>query len=53
MVIQLTFFKEERENKALRRLQLNIKYDLGLPTLVCLDELEAMEGNGFHIGYSC
>ncbi len=31
---------------------LNIEYDLSLPTLVGLDELETMEANGFHVGAS-
>jgi hypothetical protein len=31
---------------------LNVKYDLSLPALVCLDMLEVMKGNGFHVGTS-
>ncbi len=40
------------ENKGFGWFVLNIEYNLGLPTLVCLDGLEAMEGDGFHVGPS-
>ncbi len=52
MAIHLSFFKEEREIRFFRRLLLNIEYDLGLSPLVCLNKLEAMEGDGLHIGAS-